>query len=246
MAKIFCRTWTSKGPLGKRVRHTGYGFTLMVNGKRERKMSSAWLSENDAMAALSARLEQVRNGRVDKPTDVSLGILAVEYVKYKTEQGKRSIREDARIIERYLLPTFNASLQVRRLSTAMIASYEKRRIGEVSAYTVKNELAVLRHMLRLAKRWGYVEQVPDIDMPKTPRGRIRFLSQDEITRLLHACRKSRNRFLEHLVILAIHTGMRKTELLDLRWERVDLDKDLGFNARITLYDTKNDDPQGYR
>ena len=119
MAKIFCRTWISKGPLGKRVRHTGYGFTLMVNGKRERKMSSAWLSENDAMAALSARLEQVRNGRVDKPTDVTLGTLAVEYVKYKTEQGKRSIREDERIIKS-ISAYIDASLQVRRLSTAML------------------------------------------------------------------------------------------------------------------------------
>ena len=42
MPKIFRREWTSKGPLEKRVRHTAFGYTLRVNGKRERKFSSAW------------------------------------------------------------------------------------------------------------------------------------------------------------------------------------------------------------
>ena len=42
MAKIVRREWTSKGPLGKRVRHVAFGYTLYVNGKRERKFSSAW------------------------------------------------------------------------------------------------------------------------------------------------------------------------------------------------------------
>jgi integrase len=38
--------------------------------------------------------------------------------------------------------------------------------------------------------------------------------------------------------------MRKSEILGLQWERVDLAKDMGFNARITLYDTKNGEPRG--
>ena len=38
--------------------------------------------------------------------------------------------------------------------------------------------------------------------------------------------------------------MRKSEILGLIWERVELDKDLGFNARICLYETKNAEPRG--
>jgi hypothetical protein len=41
MAKIIRREWTSTGPIGKRVRHVSFGYTLTVNGKRERKFSSA-------------------------------------------------------------------------------------------------------------------------------------------------------------------------------------------------------------
>jgi hypothetical protein len=44
MAKIVRRTWTSQGPAGKKVRHVAYGYTLMVDGKRERKHSVAGLA----------------------------------------------------------------------------------------------------------------------------------------------------------------------------------------------------------
>jgi hypothetical protein len=49
MAEIIRREWTSTGPLGKRIRHTAFGYTLTVNGKRE--VSSAWTSEEDALKA---------------------------------------------------------------------------------------------------------------------------------------------------------------------------------------------------
>jgi hypothetical protein len=62
MAKIIRREWTSKGPLGKRVRHTAFGYTLTVNGQRERKVSSAWTTEEDALRALSERQQQIRGG----------------------------------------------------------------------------------------------------------------------------------------------------------------------------------------
>jgi hypothetical protein len=55
MAKIIRREWTSKGPLGKRVRHVAFGYTLAVNGTRERKVSSAWTSEEAALQALTER-----------------------------------------------------------------------------------------------------------------------------------------------------------------------------------------------
>ena len=55
MAKIIKRVWTSTGPLGRKVKHAAHGYTLMVNGKQERKVSSTWLSETDALEALAQR-----------------------------------------------------------------------------------------------------------------------------------------------------------------------------------------------
>jgi len=129
----------------------------------------------------------------------------------------------------------------------MIAQYEKTRLATtatgrgrlVSPSTVANELSVLRHMLRLAKRWGYIAAAPDVVLPKRPEGRLRYLDETDIGRLIAACRASRNRYLLPVVTIALHTGMRKGEILGLEWERIDLS-----TARITLPRTKNGKPRG--
>jgi len=94
-------------------------------------------------------------------------------------------------------------------------------------------------MLRLAKRWGYLDQVPEIQLPKKPEDRQRYLEQDELARLLAASAKSKNENLHAIVTLAVNTGMRKGELLGLEWERINLS-----TSGITLYRTKSGKPRG--
>ena len=55
MAKIVRREWTSAGPMGQRVRHVDFVYTLTINGKREREFSSAGTSQEDGLKALSER-----------------------------------------------------------------------------------------------------------------------------------------------------------------------------------------------
>jgi hypothetical protein len=87
MAKIIRREWTSTGPLGKRVRHVTFGYTLAIHGKRERKVSSAWISEEDVLKALSERLQAIQSGEVTPRTEVSLAELTARYLKYKTDRA---------------------------------------------------------------------------------------------------------------------------------------------------------------
>ncbi|MBT4422013.1 MAG: site-specific integrase [Candidatus Thioglobus sp.] len=61
-----------------------------------------------------------------------------------------------------------------------------------------------------------------------PRGRIRFLSDDERSRLFKAVRQSSWDKLYLLVLLAITTGARKGELVSLRWNTVDLERQTAF------------------
>ena len=63
---------------------------------------------------------------------------------------------------------------------------------------------------------------------------MRFLDDDERARLLQACRASANPLLYPIVVLAIATGMRRGELLPLRWNQVDFSR-----STITLHETKN-------
>ena len=92
----------------------------------------------------------------------------------------------------------------------------------LTAAAVNRPLALLRHLLRLAhEEWEALESVPKVRLEKEPQGRLRWLAQDEITRLLEACAKSKNKELRAVVIVALHTGLRRGELLGLTWDRVD-------------------------
>jgi hypothetical protein len=174
MAKIIRRVWTSAGPTGRRVKHVAYGYTLMVNGKQERKVSSDWATEPEALEALNARVQEIAAGQLEPRAERTFGEVVAEYLAFKKD--KRGLASDRRILENRLRPALGADTNVRRLTAPVIAQYERRRLATtargrgrtVSPYTVANELAVLRHLLRLAKRWGYVKVVPEITLPKKP------------------------------------------------------------------------------
>jgi hypothetical protein len=134
------------------VKHVAWGFTLMVDGERERRFSSEWATKEQAWEELRRRSKDVEAGQRAPRAAQTLGQVAAEYLCFKTDNGKRSIEEDRRILKRQLLPAFGAELLVRDLRGNLIAQYERRRVGQVRAFTVRNELTVLRHLLRLAKR----------------------------------------------------------------------------------------------
>ena len=108
-----------------------------------------------------------------------------------------------------------------------------------SGATVNRYIATLSHLFSFAvkeRRLMDRNPVSDISRKKEPRGRTRFLSDDERAALLDACTKSEWPALQSLVLLAIATGARKGELIGLKWVDVDLRK-----GRALVRETKNDE-----
>jgi len=107
--------------------------------------------------------------------------------------------------------------------------------------TVNRYLATLSHLFTMAvKEWRLVVSNPvrDIAKKKEARGRVRFLSDAEREALLAACATSDWPALQALVLLAISTGARRGELINLKWDDVDLKA-----ARAVVRETKNGDPR---
>jgi integrase len=73
-----------------------------------------------------------------------------------------------------------------------------------------------------------------VDKPRMSPGRVRFLANEELAALLEACRNSSCGYLYPAVMLALTTGMRRGEQLNLTWENVDFER-----GWITLGITKN-------
>jgi integrase len=103
--------------------------------------------------------------------------------------------------------------------------------------TVVRYLAALSHVLTVATDdWGWLPDNPvrKVRKPRQPRGRLRFLSDNEREALLAACRLSTSPALYPAVVLALTTGMRRGEILGLRWSDVNL-----ADASLRLDTTKN-------
>lgn len=127
------------------------------------------------------------------------------------------------------------------ITPALIAdAYAKlHKDGARSIATANRYLATLSASFTYAvKELGWIERNPcsRVRKGKESAGRVRYLTDDERTRLLKACKESRNPLLYPACVLALSTGARQSELMNLRWGQVD------FGRRTILLregETKN-------
>lgn len=122
--------------------------------------------------------------------------------------------------------------------TASVISERKSQLNRAPA-TIDKYLKNLSHLFSMAiNEWEWLEDNPvkKVKSPKLPRGRVRFLDDDERLRLLKTCKQSSNPQLYLCVILALSTGMRQGELMRLRWDDVNL-----RGHFIILHETKNNE-----
>ncbi len=130
-------------------------------------------------------------------------------------------------------------LRLDQLTPARLTACRERLAQTRAPATVNRYLAALSHAVNVAVlEWGWLEASPlrRVGRLREPRGRVRWLGEDERQRLLDACTASSNHLLLPVVILALSTGARKQELLSLTWRDVDLRRE-----RLLLQVTKTDE-----
>jgi integrase len=105
-----------------------------------------------------------------------------------------------------------------RLSEPDFVAYTQTRLAEgVGDATVRTELTALRAALR----WRLGTTAPKVAMPDKPDPRDRWLTRDEAELLLAACER---RHLRLFVQLGLNTAARSHAILELTWDRVDLER----------------------
>jgi len=121
-----------------------------------------------------------------------------------------------------MMPYFGGML-VEDISAATIAAYKAGR--KVSDSTQNKELGTFRAAIRYCNReleWN-VPDPTDGKIPRERRGRLRWITRREACRLVVAANHSTQApYLADLIVVALHTGLRRGELLGLEWSRVDM------------------------
>lgn len=126
------------------------------------------------------------------------------------------------------LMMFFSGYMIAQITTKAIAEYRNMRLKSVKPATVYQELALLRRMFNVAiKEWEWCKDNPVSRLSFSVgnrNARDRWLTMEEEKLLLE--KATNPEWLRSLLTVALHTGMRRGEILDLRWQNVDLLKRL--------------------
>jgi integrase len=206
------------------------GFPALVKTFQLREDAQRWAREQER---LIDRGEWVA---VRQPRNQTLADLLRRYGSEITvrKRSAASERFHLRIIERHAI----AMLQPANLNPAAHCQFRDDRLQQVSTSTVRKELILLLHVLKIARsEWGVpvkTDTLKSIAKPPAGKPRERRLSQDELLALEDALGECRNPLVRHVFLFALATGMRRGEVLSLTWSNVDLSN---TTARLPL--TKN-------
>jgi len=211
------KSWAVDGKVnGKRVRR--------IVGK-DKKIAEQVLHQMEMQAMREEHLG------IREPQKVLFKEYTKDYLAYsKANKAEGSFERDITNIK-HLVGAFG-DLYLGEICPDKIEKYKIERRKAVSPASVNRELACLSHIFTLAMKTGIVRVNPlkDVAKFKEPPGRVRYLSSDEIQKLLNEC----HGHLRDIVLTALNTGMRSGEILGLTWDNVDLE-----NRCIKLTKTKN-------
>lgn len=194
------------------------------DGKRRRLVAYARTWE----AALKKRAELLIKAGREAPEEAGGAITLGEWIEGYLQSREGEVRPNTlaryRTYAKHLQPLANKPLS--ELKVAQLEALYKDLSTRIGRSHLAHIRTFLRSALRKAVRYGYLEHSPAeiAELPKTrpEQRKARALSQGEIERLLEAARGTRY---YPLLYTTLALGLRRGEVLGLRWEDVDFDRD---------------------
>lgn len=208
-----------------------------AQGRRKQRKLKGVISLTEAKKLRNKELENAEKARTlgyTPPTKDTFAEFAPRYLKHQHARLTPTAYERTRgIVEKHLQPYFG-QMQLSLIRRREVQSYLTSRLSEVAVETARKEFFVFSHMLSLAVDWELIPAnvAQSVELPKAPAGRIRYLQPTELHVILAACPE----WLRPIAGLLAFTGMRRSEVLGLRW--LDIDRK---GERILLPQTKNGD-----
>jgi site-specific recombinase XerD len=190
-----------------------------VHGKRKRERvgPNKRLAEL-AMEKIGVQLAEGRFLDIRKGEKVTFDEIAQDFLNY-SQNNKVSYNRDIILVKN--LVKFFGGKRLAEISPILIEQYKGKRLreGKMPA-TVNREVACLKCMFNWAIKNDKAAENPvrRVKLLNEDNTRTRYLSPDEMKRLLDACSECMKR----IVICALLTGMRKSEIISLEWDDLNI------------------------
>lgn len=179
--------------------------------RRSRVESTGTEDEDEAKAYLADFLEDL----AAPPETATIA----ELLDARLKEAKGRVVETKRMEQFHKqLKAHLGSLRPSQITKLQVREYAKDRGHKIPS--IKRELEELRAALRLAHDSGWIDSVPKFTIPANRPPRERFMSREDAPKLIAAAKAFHVRL---FIALAMLSGHRKGAILDLTWDRVDLE-----------------------
>lgn len=244
-----------KGKVIKR----GKTYTFIVDlppdpstGERNQKWKGGFRTKGDAERALADLLSSVNRGEYVAENNMTLAeFLDIWLNDYAKPKYKPTVFDvESTIINRRIIPVLGRQ-KIQQIKPLTITRFYNELAAEYSPDYVRHIHAILRKALRQALKWDMlaINPMDKVDSPKLKKKEMKVWTLEECLHFLNVAVGH-----VHYIVysLAIHTGMRKGEILGLRWQDIDLEgKTISVRQTVTwtpsvgiiFQDTKTDSSQ---
>ena len=163
----------------------------------------------------------------DAPKMTFGAFLQTRYIPH-ARVTKRAFDSELSVLRTHVLPVFEQR-PMADITKAEVTAFIHGKLGSgLAPGTINRQLNALKAIFSRAVEWGIagMEKNPAHGVKQLPNNHRheRFLSQEEAGSLLGAVTRSQNKMLAPVIAFLLLTGCRKREVLDARWEHIDLDR----------------------
>jgi integrase len=200
-------------------------YTVPGEGQ-ERFESSKSTNKNDAIRLLNKRRKEIDDRQITS-TDATVSDLLRLYLEDQRRQKRHSYQQADGYVRLHLEPAFG-KIKVSALTTKMIKAFiDQKQVAEYANASINRWLEALRRAYALGLRelppLVYVApEIEDLMLDEEENVREGFLEHEQYVRL-------RDELPDHqrlILVIGYHLGMRRGEILKLRWDQVDWDANL--------------------
>lgn len=222
-----------------RKRGSKWSFTIDIGkdaeGKRRQKTASGFRTKKEAQAACAELITKLENNEYVEPSKKTMGEYIAEFMELRVKHNVResTFNNQKSIVNKHIIPYF-AELKLCDLVPEHLERFYNIKLVEgLSPNYVRCMHAILSKALRTAAERGLIIKNIGalVTPPRAHDTEIKTWTFDQVNHFLHTA-KDRRLFIAY--VLALYTGMRRGEILGLRWNDCDLENGK-ISVRQALY-----------
>lgn len=193
-----------------------------VTGKYKYQWATVKGTKKDAEKRLAEMLHQLDNGTFIKPGKTTLAEYLERWLQdYRPNLSPRGYERYRDILRKHFIPYLGNITLTQLKPEHLQKRYTVCQNSGLSIGSVRYHHAVIHVALQTAVKWGLVaHNVADaVDVPRIRRAEMQTWNEDEMSRFLEHAKDSPYYAMFYTVLF---TGMRRSEMLGLKWRDVDL------------------------